>query len=216
MNTRSRAIAAAALALVLCSGATAQHALDNNLSTRGRTNATRRPVGVSKDVYTLDRTTGSFRHNRANAFNDSTYSIFQSHTSDRFNSATPAGVSTAATAAVPSGRSASRSYQSNYSAGRRSALGTPARAPSRSPTRNWSSSSSTNRYTTGAAAVTPIAPAYHPATYAGTSRDVPTDAPPVHLSDRRGEWAPPVREDPDATVEHRGYSVVDDSIWPWR
>jgi hypothetical protein len=203
-------IIASAAALAAGTIAVAQNALDNNLSTAGRTNYARPKPAVSKDIYTLNRATGSYRYNRANSFNDPVYSIYQRHTADRFDAANAAGVSTGSSATNPN-QWRSGTTHSAGSMSRRSALGTPVSAS----TRTASSSSRS------------IAPAYHKATYtqgaagrpAGqsvgiTSRAVPT-AEIVPLAERRGEYAPPRTIRSEGPVDTRGYSVANESIWPW-
>lgn len=203
-------IIAGAAALAVGTIAVAQNALDNNLSTAGPRNSARPKPALSKDVYTLNRATGSYRYNRANAFNDPVYSIYQRHTSDRFDAANAAGVSTASSATNPNQWRTGTTH-SPPSTSRRSALGTPASAS----TRTASSSSRS------------IAPAYRKDTYthgmqsppSGRSGEISSQAVPVTeivpLAERRGEYAPPRTIRPEGPVDTRGYSVADETIWPW-
>jgi len=204
-------VAACVLLIAASTAVIAQNALDNSLSTSGRRNYARPKPAVSKDTYTLNRATGSFSYNRANAFNDSTYSIYQRHTSDRFNAAHAAGVSTSANAYRRSGSSPNYAGSSATGTRRNSSFGTSLSTPHTTGSRGRPSSSS-RRY----APSTTVAPAYHPSTYHGTSLDLPNASEPVTLSDRRGEWAPPITAERSSPVDHRGYSVADESIWPWR
>jgi hypothetical protein len=211
MNTAHRVlIIASAAALAAGTIAAAQNALDNNLSTSGRTNYARPKPAVSKDIYTLNRATGSYRHNRANAFNDPVYSIYQRHTSDRFDAVNAAGVSTGSSATNPNQWRTGTTHSAG-STSRRSALGTSVSAPTRA-----ASSSSRS-----------IAPAYHKDTYTNgaqrppssrsdgiSSRAVPmTEI--VPLAERRGEYAPPRTNRPEGPIDSKGYSVADETIWPW-
>lgn len=208
--------AACALLLAFTAAAIAQNALDNNLSVEGRTNNARPAPAVSRDVYTLNRATGDYRYNRANAFNDPTYSIYQRHTSDRFDAAHAAGVSTGATAAIPFGRASNTAYSTPGTAARPAP--TTARQTAFGSSFGSTSSSSSTRQRTQAAPARTLAPAYDAATYSGgtPSREtVPAERSVVTLSDRRGEYAPPRTKAPDGAVRARGYSVADDAIWPW-
>lgn len=86
-----------ALTLVIAFGeASAQYALDANLNTRGTQNVQRAPMVVGREIYSVNRGTGTMVYNRANAFNDSTYSIYQRSAFTRFDSAETAGVFSAA------------------------------------------------------------------------------------------------------------------------
>lgn len=90
------AIAAGVLMAAFGTMAIAQYALDGGLSARtGRINPGRAKTQMSKPVYTVNRATGTFTYNRANAFNDPGYSIYQRYTGNRTENFTPAGVSTA-------------------------------------------------------------------------------------------------------------------------
>ncbi|TVQ32041.1 MAG: hypothetical protein EA376_06875 [Phycisphaeraceae bacterium] len=81
---RAPARLAAFGALALLVGlAAAQYALDAGLGT-SRINPASQRASVSQPVFTLNRTTGEFQHNPANAFNDPIYRIHQRYTHDRF------------------------------------------------------------------------------------------------------------------------------------
>lgn len=84
-----RAIAVLALAAALSAASFAQDRLDRN-SQRG--SGGRNPSSSSgadmwnnmaKPVYTVNRDSGEFVYNRANAFNDPSYNIYQRYTLDR-------------------------------------------------------------------------------------------------------------------------------------
>ncbi|MEM1329572.1 MAG: hypothetical protein AAGG07_03325 [Planctomycetota bacterium] len=78
---------AAIIAFGLVTAAVAQQALDRNLSASGSRNApAQNPLAnMSKPVYTVNRNTGEFQYNRANAFNDDTYNIYQRYTRGPFD-----------------------------------------------------------------------------------------------------------------------------------
>ncbi|MEO1130476.1 MAG: hypothetical protein AAFX05_12340 [Planctomycetota bacterium] len=72
------------LALGFGSVGLAQYALDANLDVRGNgRNAARPEPTMGTELYTVSRRTGQMVYNRANAFNDSTYQIYQRYTLDR-------------------------------------------------------------------------------------------------------------------------------------
>lgn len=83
-----------ALGLASASAALGQHKLDSNLAVGTRYNTSAPRPAVQKSVYTVNEYTGDMTYNRANAFNDSTYSIYQRYTGDRIQNFTPAGTST--------------------------------------------------------------------------------------------------------------------------
>jgi hypothetical protein len=99
--------------VLITTGVAAQFALDAGLSASGRINAPRSAPVINRPVFTVNRATGEMQHNRANAFNDPTYNIHQRYTHDRFENFTPAGVSTAAAAARPTGQS-SRAFTAPF------------------------------------------------------------------------------------------------------
>ena len=70
---------------MLGSAMLAQHALDANLQ-RGsnRQNPAASQRAMARPVFTVNQQTGEMMHNRANAFNDPVYNIYQRHTSNRF------------------------------------------------------------------------------------------------------------------------------------
>ena len=57
--------------------AEAQYALDANLSVHGTRNPRQAPLAVGREIYSINRATGTMVYNRASAFNDSAYSIHQ-------------------------------------------------------------------------------------------------------------------------------------------
>lgn len=76
--------------------ADAQYALDANLSVRGTRNAPIAPLAVGREIYSINRATGTMVYNRASAFNDSTYSIHQRSAFTLFDSPEVSGVFSAA------------------------------------------------------------------------------------------------------------------------
>jgi hypothetical protein len=74
----------------------AQYALDANLSVHGTRNVQRAPLAVGREIYSVNRATGTMVYNRASAFNDSAYSIHQRSAFTLFDSPHTSGVSTAA------------------------------------------------------------------------------------------------------------------------
>jgi hypothetical protein len=107
------------IACLLAGGvAAAQHALDASLRLgAGRVNPKQPTPTMSRPIYTLNHRTGEFVYNRANAFNDPIYTIYQRRTIDLFDRApTPSranpGAQRAHTALLhrtPGARTASRS-----------------------------------------------------------------------------------------------------------
>lgn len=105
----------------------AQHALDANLrvGSAGR-NTSSASRTVSQPLYTVNRQSGEFMYNRANAFNDPTYNIYQRYHSDRFTYFNPTGGARTGQPGVLKpmsprpvmGRSASSLSQPAYSVGR--------------------------------------------------------------------------------------------------
>ncbi len=87
----------AVLTLGLAPGeADAQYALDANLSVRGTHNVHRAPLAVGREIYSINRATGTMVYNRASAFNDSAYSIHQRSAFTLFDSPQTSGVFSAA------------------------------------------------------------------------------------------------------------------------
>lgn len=84
-----------ALGLAL-SEASAQYALDANLSVHGTGNPRRAPLVVGREIYSINRATGTMVYNRASAFNDSAYSIHQRSAFTLFDSPETSGVFSAA------------------------------------------------------------------------------------------------------------------------
>ncbi len=87
LRNRNRRVeaAVAALSVLAVSSALAQRALDANLNTLGGgVNQATPQQSVNKPIFTVNRTTGDMSYNRANAFNDDTYRIYQRYTLDRF------------------------------------------------------------------------------------------------------------------------------------
>jgi hypothetical protein len=84
MRRRARWIAAGCL---LAGGtALAQHALDASLRLGGgRINPAQPTPTMSRPIYTLSHKTGDFVYNRANAFNDPVYTIYQRRTIELFD-----------------------------------------------------------------------------------------------------------------------------------
>ncbi|MEM9372821.1 MAG: hypothetical protein AAGA55_04180 [Planctomycetota bacterium] len=100
MPSRSNRLACSVIVLALGLGAAdaaAQFALDANPSVSGgsRNRPAPKPV-TSREIYSVNRSTGTMVYNRANAFNDSVYSIYQRYNVDRFSHASTQGVSTSA------------------------------------------------------------------------------------------------------------------------
>jgi hypothetical protein len=71
-------------ALAVLSAAVAQYALDADLRAGGGRNPQRVPYTVPKPIYTVNPQTGELQYNRANAFNDPVYTIYQRYSLDRF------------------------------------------------------------------------------------------------------------------------------------
>jgi hypothetical protein len=76
--------------------AEAQYALDANLSVHGTRNPRQAPLAVGREIYSINRATGTMVYNRASAFNDSTYSIHQRSAFTLFDSPETSGVFSAA------------------------------------------------------------------------------------------------------------------------
>ncbi len=78
----------AAACLLAGGAALAQHALDASLRLGGgRINLAQPTPTMSRPIYTLSHTTGDFVYNRANAFNDPVYTIYQRRTIELFDRA---------------------------------------------------------------------------------------------------------------------------------
>ena len=75
-------VTALAATVVVASIAVGQYSLDAGLGS-SRVNAPTQRVFVSKPLYTVNHQTGEMVYNRANAFNDPTYNIYQRYTIDR-------------------------------------------------------------------------------------------------------------------------------------
>lgn len=88
-------VCAFALVASLCIGAaSAQYVLDANPSVYdGTRNAYKPQPAVARDVYSINRSTGTMVYNRSSAFNDSTYSIYERYANDRFSNEKTEGVS---------------------------------------------------------------------------------------------------------------------------
>lgn len=82
VSRRRRCALRAALLLGAAGVATAQYALDAGLGGT-RINAPRQQIAVSQPVYSVNRQTGEMVYNRANAFNDPSYNIYQRYAVDR-------------------------------------------------------------------------------------------------------------------------------------
>lgn len=98
MSPRARlGYLAGVLTLGLALGeAEAQYALDANLSVHGTRNPRQASVAVGREIYSINRATGTMVYNRASAFNDSTYSIHQRSAFTLFDSPETSGVFSAA------------------------------------------------------------------------------------------------------------------------
>ena len=85
MRVRARLLTACATALI-AAGAAAQYALDSSLLVGGsRVNPKQATPGMAKPIYTVNYRTGEMQYNRAQAFNDPAYNIYQRYTLDRFD-----------------------------------------------------------------------------------------------------------------------------------
>ncbi len=60
-----------------------QYVLDGGLGANTRINAPAPKQRISSPLYTVNTTTGTMQYNRANAFRDPTYNIYQRYTLDR-------------------------------------------------------------------------------------------------------------------------------------
>jgi hypothetical protein len=104
-------------AVAAATGASGQYALDKNQRIGGSgVNAYAPRPAVQRDVYTVNRNTGTYTYNRANAFSDTTYSIHERYINDRVDAFVPAGVSTGAGLSRPSQPAATRSVLPGSSA----------------------------------------------------------------------------------------------------
>jgi len=84
--SRLRRVPAFLLAAALVASVLAQYELDSNLLAGGSGRNTRvKAPAVSRQIYSVNYKTGDFAYNRASAFNDPTYNIYQRYTFDRFN-----------------------------------------------------------------------------------------------------------------------------------
>jgi hypothetical protein len=214
---RLHAAVPAALIAVCVTVAIGQYALDASLSSAGRVNAHRANLKMNREIYSINRATGTMVYNRANAFNDSTYSIHQRYTQDRLENFTPAGVSTAAS--VRRTPPPATSWQSS--------VGRPAtpRQPAAQPQAFASHSTSTVR--SGGTGTTRVAvsswsapsPSYvSGVSYAGvTPRSPAADNPGAALASP-GYTVPVSQVDIPSTevVRPAGYSVARDDNWAWR
>ena len=70
---------------------------------------------MNRPIYSVNQATGTMVYNRANAYNDSTYSIYQRYTIDRFGGE-PAGLSTAAALELPRGAPPTLTPANEYTA----------------------------------------------------------------------------------------------------
>lgn len=85
-----------------------QNALDNNLEVGRRTNPTQRAtVGMTKPIYSVNQRTGAYTYNRTNAFNDSTYQIYDRYRFGPTNTP-PVGSRSATAGTRPTGALANR------------------------------------------------------------------------------------------------------------
>ncbi len=107
----------AGLAVLIAAGAVvAQTALDGSLNALGGRQNPRVPtLSAAPDLYSVSRETGELVYNRANAFNDNTYTIYQRYAVDRERYFRPA--------------SAPRAVQANTAAGVRAQAIAPVRTP---------------------------------------------------------------------------------------
>jgi hypothetical protein len=81
---RRHLVTATAVLATLATGLLAQYALDHNLQRgSGGYNRPTRTATLSRPVYTVNRHTGGMQYNRANAFNDKSYNIYQRYTHSR-------------------------------------------------------------------------------------------------------------------------------------
>jgi hypothetical protein len=86
VTRRRRAIVIGAGCL-LAASAIAQHELDMNLVVGGsRINDTRQIPAMSREIYTVNRRSGEMVYNRANAFKDPTYNMYQRYQFGPFDS----------------------------------------------------------------------------------------------------------------------------------
>ncbi len=129
---------------MLCAMSTvllAQYALDASLRRGGsRVNPHAPRQAMAKPIYTVNRSTGTLSYNRATAFNDPAYNIYQRYTIDRTRYFKPTGVPASSaqrrmTAPATSTALGQSSYSVTAAPRRRSrpptASGTPSlRAPS--------------------------------------------------------------------------------------
>ncbi|MCP3903116.1 MAG: hypothetical protein GY715_05715 [Planctomycetes bacterium] len=153
---RHLATAATVLAVLalLATVLVGQYALDHNLQRgSGGINQPTRRAPLSRSVYTVNRRTGGMQHNRANAFNDSAYNIYQRYTLDRnryFDPKNPGGPrsSTKHRPAAPTGptRLDRPSYSVAPAAPRRRASNDLARSARRSVPRSTASALKQPRY----------------------------------------------------------------------
>jgi len=88
-----RVVWLASACVLVCGAAAAQHALAASSRVGGgRVNPKQPTATMSRPIYTLNHHTGEFVYNRANAFNDPAYTIYQRRTIDLFDRA-PASLS---------------------------------------------------------------------------------------------------------------------------
>lgn len=93
MNAPLRLLLVTTMFAALSTVLLAQYALDANLRRGGsRVNPHAPRQAMATPIYTVNRSTGTLSYNRANAFNDPAYNIYQRYLTDRTQYFKPTGV----------------------------------------------------------------------------------------------------------------------------
>lgn len=141
-----RAVSILAIVALSGAGALAQRALDANTNVLGgRRNPTNPGVTMSRPIYKVNQRTGEMVYNRAVAFNDPAYNIYQYHTISKFDTSAPVVQPRGIPGVTMPSKGYTRPLQGgnpNLRASNRSALATPKYSASRGH--------GGKRYTTGA------------------------------------------------------------------
>lgn len=153
---------AAILAGLAAAAATAQYALDASLRVGQTRNVANTPVTMQGDPYTISRNTGEFVYNRAVAFQDRAYNIYQRRNLNLYDTPTRNTLSTAGQVTRPRSATPERATVPTYQQPRHrstralapqttrvSALRAPAYTPSR-PRATSRSALTTRTYSPGA------------------------------------------------------------------